>query len=112
GASADSVLGGSDAEVVGNLVAVVVRVHAPGEHQLFAVVKAHDALGLLFGAAEGRQEHRGENRDDGDDDQQFDQRECLVVVAGCFRGFGGTLKQFFRRHKCNPLDKNTTVNVM
>ena len=57
-------------------IIIVIRIHRPGQGQLFDVGHAGYALGLELGSGQGGQEQRGQDGNDGDDDQQFDQGEA------------------------------------
>jgi hypothetical protein len=48
-------------------------IHAPGQHELTAVVKALSPPRPGFGAKEHGQEQGGQNGDDGNDYEQFSQ---------------------------------------
>ena len=56
-------------------IALVFGVQEPGQSQLLAVAQTADALGLLFGFAQGWQKHAGQDGDDRYHHQQFDQGE-------------------------------------
>jgi len=62
------------------VIIVVVRVHAPAEHDLLSIIHALDCLRPALGARQSRQQHRRENGNYRNYDQQFDQRE-----SGCAR---------------------------
>jgi hypothetical protein len=46
-----------------------------GNAELLKLGDAFDAMGAIFGFAEGGEQQAGEDRDDGDDDEQFDERK-------------------------------------
>ena len=61
---------------------IVARVHNAGEHELFGVVHAENALGFFFGFPEGWEEHSCQDRDDGDNHQQFNKGKTAL---GCLK---------------------------
>jgi len=61
------------AEVVDELLVVIIGVHAPPEQELLGVAHAHHGMGALFGAGQRGQQQGRQNRNNGNHHQQFDQ---------------------------------------
>jgi len=70
--------------ILGDVIIVVVGVHAPAGNELLQVIHAGDLLRPALGSSQGRQQHCGKDRDDRNDHEQLDQRES----ASSARGFG------------------------
>ena len=69
-------LGVTAVEGGNQLIARIMGIHGPGDHQLAGVVHTVHTLGFLFGLAEGGQDHCRQNGNNRDHHQQFNERKC------------------------------------
>lgn len=65
------------AEVVGEVVAIIVGVHGGGEIELPVIVETEGLLGLGFAASQRGKKQGGEDCEDCDDDEKFNQSKGL-----------------------------------
>ena len=61
------------------VVTILVRIHDPGQSQLFVVAHTLNPLSLNLGLCQCWQQQRGEDGDNRDDHEEFDERECWTL---------------------------------
>jgi len=67
--------------VVDQAVVEVIGIHRPGQHELFVVVQAHDALRFALGLGQRGQQQGSQDGNDGNDDEQFNQGERSILAT-------------------------------
>jgi hypothetical protein len=86
------------AEVIGELVVILIRVKEASQHELLLVVQAGDRLGFGLGLPKCGQEKTGQHGDNGNDNQEFNQGKGtasrLPLIPGnpdCLFDFHGAM---------------------